>query len=147
MIQGRMLDNGKPQAGSAACLGPTLVHAIEPLKYLALFFRRDTDSRVGDREERMAFVVGAALQRNRTSGSIVADGVACQIIDELVDQARHAFDDHRLGLMTYRHIRLTGDLFKTLLNRVDGTRELNRLRGPNGHRLALSCTLGLVQVR
>ena len=49
--------------------------------------------------------------------------------------------------MTYRHIRLTGDLFKTLLNRVDGTRELNRLRGPNGHRLALSCTLGLVQVR
>ena len=79
MIQGRMLDNGKPQTGSAACLGPTLVHAIEPLKYLALFFRRDTDSRVGDREERMAFVVGAALQRNRTAGSIVADGVACQI--------------------------------------------------------------------
>lgn len=60
MIQGRMLDNGKPQTGSAACLGPTLVHAIEPLKYLALFFRRDTDSRVGDRKERMAFVVGAA---------------------------------------------------------------------------------------
>ena len=59
----------------------------------------------------------------RTAGPIVADGVACQIIDELVDQARHAFDDHRLGLMTYRHIRLTGDLFKTLLNRVDGTRE------------------------
>ena len=54
MIQGRMLDNGKPQTGSAACLGPTLVHAIEPLKYLALFFRRDTDSRVGDRKERMS---------------------------------------------------------------------------------------------
>ena len=54
MIQGRMLDNGKPQAGSAARLGPTLVHAIEPLKYLALFFRRDTDSRVGDSEERTA---------------------------------------------------------------------------------------------
>ena len=50
MIQGRMLDNGKPQTGSAARLGPTLVHAIEPLKYLALFFRRDTDSRVGDRK-------------------------------------------------------------------------------------------------
>lgn len=74
MIQGRMLDNCKPQTGSAARLGPTLVHAIEPLKYLALFFRRDTDSRVGDRKERMAFVVGAALQRNRTAGSIVADG-------------------------------------------------------------------------
>ena len=90
MIQGRMLDNGKPQAGSAACLGSTLIHAIEPLKYLALFFRRDTDSRIGDREERMAFVVGAALQRNRTAGSIVADGVACQIVDELINQARHA---------------------------------------------------------
>ena len=95
----------------------------------------------------MAFVVSAALQRNRTAGPIVADGVACQIIDELVDQARHAFDDHRLGLMTYRHIRLTGNLFKTLLNRVDRTRELNRLRGPNGHCLAFSCTFGLVQVR
>ena len=48
----------------------------------------------------MAFVVGAALQRNRTAGSIVADGVARQIVDELVNQARHAFDDHRLGLVT-----------------------------------------------
>ena len=142
-----MLDNGKPQASSATRLGPTLVHAIEPLKHLALLFGRDADSRVGDRKERMALVVGTAPQRNRTAGLVVADSVACQIIDELVDQAGHAFDDHGLGLMTYRHIRLTGNLFKALLNRVDGARELNRLRGPNGHCLALGRTLGLVQIR
>ena len=43
MIQGRMLDNGKPQTGSAARLGPTLVHAIEPLKYLALYHHATLD--------------------------------------------------------------------------------------------------------
>ena len=61
MIQGRMLDNGKPQTGSAACLGPTLVHAIEPLKYLALFFRRDTDSRIYREAGRLAALVNDIL--------------------------------------------------------------------------------------
>ena len=73
----------------------------------------------------MAFVVGAALQRNRTAGPIVADGVACQIIDEPVDQARHASMTTGLVSLTYRHIRPTGDLFKTPLNR-EIAREITR---------------------
>ena len=84
MIQGRMLDNGKPQTGSAACLGPTLVHAIEPLKYLALFFRRDTDSRVGNFNKRM-FIVITCYDFYRTVFTIVTDCIVTKIVDKFVN--------------------------------------------------------------
>ena len=94
----------------------------------------------------MAPVVGPARKRHRTTGSVIADGVARQVIDEFVNQTRYAFDDHGLGLMAYRHVSLAGNLLKTLFNRRNGSRELDGLRGPNRHRLAFGRALSLIQV-
>ena len=94
----------------------------------------------------MTLVIGPAAQRDRTARSVVANGVACKVVDQLVNQARHAFDHHGLRLVPNGHIRLPGNLLKTLFHRQHGARELDGFCGPNGHRLALGCSLRLVQV-
>ena len=104
VIQGGMFNDSQPQARTTARLGTTLVHAIEPLEHLALFLGRDANARIGNRKKRMALVVGTAPQRHRTTGTVVADGVTRQVINQLVNQARYAFDDHGLRLESNGHI-------------------------------------------
>ena len=90
MIQGGMLDDGQAQTRSTARFRTALVNAIETLKYLTLLLGRNTNSRIGNRQIRVPVVVGSAPQRHRTAGPVVANGVARQVIDELIDQARYA---------------------------------------------------------
>ena len=94
----------------------------------------------------MALIIGPTSKRNRATGLVIANSVTGQVINQLIDQARHTFDHHGLRLVPNGHIRLPGNLLKTLFHRQNGARELDGLCGPNRHRLALGCSLRLIQV-
>lgn len=108
VIHGGMLNDGQTQACSATCLGAALVHAIEALEHLALLLGRDADTCIGNRQVRMALIIGPTSKRNRATGLVIANSVTGQVINQLVDQAWHTFDHNGLRLAHDGHVRLSG---------------------------------------
>ena len=85
MLGNDVLYDRKSQTGSSRRLRAALIHTVESLKYTLLMFRRDTDSGVFHRKERMP-VLNAGRHRHSSVLFIVPDRVVAKIIDQFLHQ-------------------------------------------------------------
>ena len=86
MIVNNMLDNRKPQTGSAPLLGAAFIHAVKTLKDSALRMQWNADAIVSDDDFCLLFHA-ADTDMHRSAGVVVFDGIVDEIDKQLPDVA------------------------------------------------------------